>query len=143
IEQRIWHDASEANAYYTTRAQFDEFGRSLWQKDAEGTFTEYTYDVKDRVTSVSVGTSRTGTSNMVVVNNYYYDGDYGIASSGVGDGNLTLQRQNDGTTNRDTITTYDHRNRPVFVENPLPPHSYTVYDNLNRPIEQHQVSEIT
>ncbi|MCR9217498.1 MAG: hypothetical protein NXI14_09890 [bacterium] len=146
IEQRVWHDASDAAASYLSQAQFDEFGRTLWQKNAVGDFTEYTYDVIDRVLTVSRGTDRsTGSNNLVLVETRYYDG----SSSGsivIGDSNLTqIVRHVDSTPSNDRITSiyYDVRNRVVFVENPLAPHSYTKYDNLNRPTEQHQVSELT
>ncbi|XOV74850.1 MAG: DUF6531 domain-containing protein [Phycisphaerales bacterium] len=146
IEQRVWQDASDDDAHYLSQAQFDEYGRTLWNKDAVGTFTEYAYDVMDRVTSVSVGTNRSvGSNNMVVVATNYYDGSTSSMTY-TGDSNLTqVIRPIDGNSTNDRITSmyYDDRNRVVFKENPLPPHSYTKYDNLNRPTEQHQVSELT
>lgn len=146
IEQRVWHDASDDDAFYLSQAQFDEFGRTLWSKDAVGTFTEYAYDVLDRVASVSMGTNRLTSNNMVAVTENYYDGTVPAGAAQVGDSNLTMVvRPVDGNSANDRIISmyYDVRNRVVFVENPLAPHSYTKYDNLNRPTEQHQVSELT
>jgi RHS repeat-associated protein len=146
IEQRVWHDASDDNAFYLSQAQFDEFGRTLWSKDAVGNFTEYAYDLLDRVLSVSQGTDRSsGGNNLVVVTKNYYDGSTS-STTYAGDSNLTqVVRPVDGNSANDRITSmyYDVRNRLVFVENPLAPHSYTKYDNLNRPTEQHQLSELT
>lgn len=131
-----WYDVSELLAKATTEYTYDELGRVATLKSPEGTFERYTYDVLDRRIKTEIGTDDDpSTGNMKTVTEWFHDSG-GTATPGVGNGNVTLIRQHvDDSTTRDTKITYDHRDRPVKTENPLAPHTYTVFDNLNRPIE--------
>ncbi len=131
-----WYDVSELLAKSTTEYTYDELGRVETVKSPEGTFERYTYDVLDRRIKKEIGTDDDpSTGNMKTVTEWFHDSG-GTATPGVGNGNVTLIRQHvDDSTTRDTKVTYDHRDRPVKTENAIAPHSYTVYDNLNRVIE--------
>jgi YD repeat-containing protein len=138
VEVRTWHDVTEvAGAPYVESASFDEIGRLEQSTDANGTITVYSYDIHDRQTQVRIGTS---TLALVTVAEMFYDSN-GTTTSGVGDGNVTLQRLHvDGSNHRDTEYRYDNRNRLVWTINELAPHSYTEYDNLGRAVTSHASS---
>jgi len=132
VQQRVWHDASDATAYYETDGFFDEFGRLERITDDNGNHTVYTYDVLDRRTKVRTGIAL---GNLFDVSEMVYD------SGDAGDSNLTLVRQHVTTSSdRETEHKYDDRNRLVWTINELAPHTYNEYDNLNRVIETHASS---
>lgn len=131
VESRTaWHDVANDESY-TSTFEYDALGRVATTIDPLGTYTVNTYDVLDRVISVQVGTSA---GNLVTVAQYFYDSG-GTATPGTGNGNLTLVRQHVDSSSgndRDTIYTYDWRDRLQLVENPLAPHRWVEYDNLDR-----------
>jgi len=134
---RRYHNlaASGSAAYDTTTFSYDTVGRLFRTTDPVGTITQREYDVLDRVTRVSIGTDGGTPGNLRAVSEYFYDSG-GTATQGFGDGNLTLERQHvDASTFRDTRRVYDARNRLIKVVNPLPPHVFMAYDNLDRVTE--------
>jgi len=146
-----WHDVA-GSKYYTTTYTYDSIGRlkttfeqaGTSGSDKTGTFTtNESYDVFDRVLEVKVGGGiETGSPSMTTVAEYFYDhgGTESSPTQGVGDGYLTLVRQwtqeptsgGYSSPSRTTVRTFDERGRLVMTKNPLPPHEYLVYDNLNR-----------
>ena len=127
-----WHSIAEdgeGGGKYTTSYEYDNRGNLEKLTAANGTVYEYVYDVQDRLIEEHVG-STTGTQpNTVLVAAYEYD------DGGAGDGLLTeVRRPVDATSANDRYTTYlyDYRNRLVRVSNPLAPHQYVEYDNLDR-----------
>ncbi len=136
LEQQRWEDVSDdLNGFYTTEYAYDGAGRLIKVTDSLDTITEYDYDHLDRMTEERVGTSSV---NMVDVASYYYD-SAGTSTSGVGDGNLTLVSANANSTSgddRDSVFTYDYRNRRIKTKSPLAPHETVVYDNLDRLIQR-------
>ncbi|MCC6678250.1 MAG: hypothetical protein IT436_14005, partial [Phycisphaerales bacterium] len=146
-----WHDVA-GNKYYTTTYTYDSIGRlkttfeqaGTSGSDKTGAFTTNdSYDVFDRVLEVKVGGGLdTSTPTMTTVAEYFYDhgGTESSPTQGVGDGYLTLVRQwtqepssgGYSSPSRTTVRTFDERGRLVMAKNPLPPHEYLVYDNLNR-----------
>lgn len=131
---RRWHDIANGG-YYEDAYLYDESGRMKQATDGDGTITQQTYDVLDRSVETKVGTSL-GPSNMVTTVERFYDSG-GTATSGVGNGLLTLERRHvDGSTVRDTELTYDVRGNPLITQNPSLPHMYVTYDNLNRSLQR-------
>jgi RHS repeat-associated protein len=147
--------------YYATTYGYDTDGNQNKVVDPNGTITRTVYDGQGRVVSTWVGTSDTPTSgywsptnnagsNMVEVSSNVYD------NGGVGDSNLTesIQYPNGATGERATLNYYDWQDRLVASKQgaavnssgtPTPsaetdgvnrPITYTIYDNLNEPIEQ-------
>lgn len=153
VESRtVWHDiqnefVSSPDDRYETKYEYDRLGRVATVTNQVGTITRRSYDVLNRVIEQEVGTDDDDqTGDMVTVHEVFYDHDPGPVQ-GVGDGNVTLVRlytgEEDGGQNeiiRDTETEYDFRNRAVKVVNPMAPHAFLVYDNMDRVIE-HAVFE--
>ncbi|MBX3408177.1 MAG: RHS repeat-associated core domain-containing protein [Phycisphaeraceae bacterium] len=139
-----WHDVNETfvsgtDSYYTSSFVYDDLGRLAQQVAANGTITERGYDVLGRVTSVSIGAlpGNDAATQPVQVVQYYYDSNYASPPvEGVGNGNLTVIRALDGTTNRDTKRYFDYRDRMFKVVNPTKPYEFLVYDNLDRVVER-------
>lgn len=136
ITKRLsWHDISNSG-YYETAYDYDTLGRLVKTTTPTGTITRRTYDVLDRVIEEEMGTDAGSPGDMAATAEYYYDSG-GTTTSGVGDGFLTLVRRHvDGSTHRDTIYTCDYRGNHVIVENPIAPHTYSVYDNQDRLVEE-------
>lgn len=146
-----WHDVA-GNKSYTTTYTYDSIGRlkttfeqaGTSGSDKTGTFTtNESYDVFDRVLEVKIGGGiETGSPTMTTVAEYFYDhgGTESSPTQGTGDGYLTLVRQwtqeptsvGYSSPSRTTVRTFDERGRLAMTKNPLPPHEYLVYDNLNR-----------
>lgn len=138
----VYHDVrgarfqDAADRRDTTIYAYDDLGRVVEVEDANGTVTAFTgYDVFNRVTEVGIGTDG---QNVLTVERRFYDHvlDQGEPVQGVGDGNPTFVRQftgeSGGAAERDTVTTFDYRNRPTHVQRPEPPHEVVEYDNLDR-----------
>lgn len=141
---RVYHDvmgarfATESDRYDETTHMFDDLGRVATVTNANGTVTKYaSYDILNRLLEIEVGTGPL-TSSYRTVEERYYDHtlDMGEPVQGRGDGNLTFVRHFTGEASpldeRDTINSFDYRNRLVSVQNPDEPHQVVVYDNLNR-----------
>jgi YD repeat-containing protein len=136
--QQVWWDIANGKSMETTFG-YDALGRKEWTRTPAGTYTRSTYDARDRVIKQEVGTVLSGGStDMVTTAEYFYDHEEVMGSpvQGVGDGRLTMVRRHASASEvRDTETIYDYRGRAIKTINPLAPHSYTVYDNLSRPVE--------
>jgi RHS repeat-associated protein len=136
LRENRWHVIRD-NFYTTTSYSYDALGRLTEVIEPTGTiFANMSFDALDRVTSSGAGlSSQTLVENM----RFVYDGN-GTLTSGVGDGNLTASIESTGEAGasplapaeRVTRYTYDWRNRPVVVQNALPPHMAYAYDNLDR-----------
>ena len=115
--------ASTSANYYTTAYAYDNMGRKSHVVDANGTVTDTTFEVSSaypsRVASVSVGTNDvSGSSNMVKVADYFYDGGTGtsVEAPAGGDNTPTQAVQYPDATathNRVAQMTYDWRDRLV------------------------------
>ncbi len=147
--------------YNATLYSYDTDGNQDKVVDPNGTITRTVYDGQHRVVSTWVGTSDTPTTgywsptnnagaNMVEVSSDIYD------NGGVGDSNLTQETEypGGGETPRVTQTYFDWRDREVAAKAGVllnedgsedtsaendgtnRPITYTVYDNLDEPIEQ-------
>src|SRR5690606_9185092 len=80
--------------------------------------------------------------NMKTVAEFFFDGPAGQAQHGMGNGTITLVREHvDDQATRDTIYTYDFRDRRTWSINPLPPHEFVEYDNLGRVVAQAQYTQ--
>jgi RHS repeat-associated protein len=131
------------NGVHVTLFGQDRLGRPLWTINANGTAERMSYDVLDRVVATEVGLANTSdwtpdASTMAVATRHFYDSG-GTATQGVGNGNLTRIEQvvsGSGVSEvvRPTLLKYDWRDRRISVVNPLPPHDWTEYDNLDRPV---------
>lgn len=133
-----WWDVA-SNQYYTTIVEHDSFGRVSRSEDANGTITERDYDVLDRVVEVRTGAYDPNTmmDELSTVAQYFYDGDPAATpASSVGNGNLTGIVMKDGVGDRVTRMYYDFRDRLIATVAPSSPMTITLYDNLDRPIEQ-------
>jgi YD repeat-containing protein len=131
-----WHSIAghgESGGVYTTSYVYDKLGRVETVTAPSGGITQYTYDIRDRLTSIMEGTSLSGGGNLVTTQAFYYDSD-GTTTSGVGNGNLTLVRAyvESDASYRDTKYSYDYRDRLIMVENPAPPHAFLEYDHMGR-----------
>lgn len=141
-----WHRLGTNEESYITSYKYDELGRSKSvtspavnpAASATGKHENSSYDVLDRVLEVKVGTVG---GSMSTSAQHFYDSN-GAASQGVGNGNLTYIRRYTGENGslgadqRNTIRTYDFRDRLITVQNPTAPHEYMVYDNLGRIAER-------
>lgn len=138
-----WHDV-DANTRYETVFDYDELGRLDFTINPNGSLTQNTYDVLDRVIKVDIGLSDGGDpplpTSMTKVAQYIYDST--TTSQGVGNGNLTRVIEfvdNDSDMDADTRHTahsYDFRDRLVKTEHPIAPFfELTGYDNLDRVIK--------
>ncbi|QJW98452.1 RHS repeat-associated core domain-containing protein [Frigoriglobus tundricola] len=135
-----------------TQYQYDVDGNLCRTVDQLGTITRTVYDGQGRKVSVWVGTNdtptsgtwsptnNTGTSNMVEVTSYQYDG------GGVGDGNLTAVTQYPGgsAAAEETEYWYDWRDRKVAEKSGVQtsegsgvnrPLTVLTYDNRNEVTE--------
>ena len=133
-----WWDVA-GDRYYITSVEHDAFGRVNRSEDANGTITERDYDVLNRVTEVRIGVydSSTMADELSTVAQYYYDGDPAATpASGVGNSNLTAIVMKDGVGDRVTRMYYDFRDRWIATVAPSSPMTITLYDNLDRPVEQ-------
>lgn len=115
---------------------YDAAGRLAYTVNSNGTATRFTYDVLDRVIAVETGVADTSdwtpdNDTMSVTARSYFD-SAGQASQGIGNGNITLIEEYTDTNHRDTVMTYDWRDRRQSTVNPLPPHEWVEYDNLDR-----------
>ncbi len=145
-KSRVWHDIgqkwhnSEASCRDESTFTYDELGRVDIATAPNGTRVKYTYDALDRIVEEAMGTTE---SNFTTVREMYFDSG-GTTTQGVGNGNLTLLREHTGecsglgAVSRDHVREYDERDRLVLVKGPAsggtpePPHTYFVYDNLDR-----------
>ena len=136
ISRKVWHNLG-LDAFYETKYQYDSLGRLLYTIKPNGTVFGYEYDVVDHkkrdLVGVVDGVGNPDPTLMVAVGEYFYDSN-GTTIEGNGNGKLTLAREyvDDIGAYRDTIFTYDDRDRLIKTENPLPPHQFVVYDNLDR-----------
>ncbi|MCW5775730.1 MAG: hypothetical protein KIS87_04710, partial [Phycisphaeraceae bacterium] len=137
----VWHDVNGDGSYRTEYAH-DALGRTSEVTLPNGTVARLTgYDVFNRALGVAIGT---GAQNMTTVEEWYYDHemDGNDPEQGVGNGNLSYVRRFTGEGGelsaevRDTVMTFDHRDRRVRVVNPAAPHEYLVYDNQDRVVER-------
>jgi len=143
---RAWHDASDSTAVYMTAFEYDDLGRLTTTTSSNGTLTTMDYDVMDRVIKTQVDVP--GGQGAVTVSEFFYDhtGSSGNPSQGEGNGNLTLVRRSTGegplgSDARVTVRRFDARDRLYSVENPLAPHEFLVYDNLDRVVSRSLYSE--
>lgn len=147
-KETVWWDIAN-NGTHVQQFRYDSLGRLRLDVNPNGTVTRYSYDVHDRVTMVEVGTQAStslqdladGAGNPRPVRELYYDHELvsGEPMQGVGDGNLTFVRERPtGSTSddRDSIQSYDFRDRLVILQNPDEPHEVRTYDNLDRLIER-------
>ncbi|MFU8828789.1 MAG: DUF6531 domain-containing protein, partial [Phycisphaerales bacterium] len=113
--------------------EYDIHGNLVRTVSPDGSIQAVDYDEVNRPVAISLGTdASSGSGNMVLVREMWYDSD-GAPSSGVGDGHLTLVREHSsGTDVRETELRHDFRGRLVLVRNPLSPHAFFEYDNLDR-----------
>lgn len=129
-------EGEEGANFNETLYSYDEMGRQNRVVDATGTIEKRTFDVRNLVTSVLVGTVEgTGSNLLTVVENIYDEG------SGGGDGLLTQTRAPvDATSGNDRVVdfTYDYRGNPLTRDTDDGTRlliSVTEYGNLNRPIQ--------
>ena len=122
--------------YNETLYSYDDMGRQNRVVDATGTIEKRTFDVRDLVTAVLVGTVEGAGSNLLtVVENIYDEG------AGGGDGLLTQTRAPvDATSGNDRVVdfTYDYRGNQLTRDTDDGTRlliSVTEYDNLNRPTQ--------
>lgn len=126
---------------HATWFHYDALGRLQHRVAANGTVTQFQYDVLDRVVAQGVdvlgaGGALPGSTTTVV--EYGYDGGVGGVSGTptIGNGNLTTTRQLLVAGDRETEHSYDFRDRRSLTENPEPPHELVVHDNLDRVVER-------
>ncbi|MDZ4827043.1 MAG: hypothetical protein SGJ13_11355, partial [Actinomycetota bacterium] len=129
------------NGVHVTLFGQDRLGRPFWTINANGTAERLSYDVLDRVVATEVGLADIGDwvpddATMKFVARSYYDSGTST-TAGVGNGNLTRIDQvvsGSGMSEvvRSTILKYDWRDRRYSAVNPLPPHDWTEFDNLDR-----------
>lgn len=129
-------EGDEGANFDETIYSYDEMGRQNRVVDVTGTIEKRTYDVRDLVTAVLVGTMDGASSNLVaVVENIHDDGSSG------GDGLLTQRRAPvDAASGNDRVVnfTYDYRGNQLSRDTDDGTRlliSITEYDNLNRPVE--------
>lgn len=115
---------------------YDEMGRQNRVVDATGTIEKRTYDARDLVTAVLIGTVEGASPNLLtVVENIY---DEGV---GGGDSLLTQTRAPvDATSGNDRVAdfTYDYRGNQLTRDTDDGTRlliTVTEYDNLNRPTQ--------
>ena len=129
------------NGVHVTLFGQDRLGRPSWTINANGTAQRMAYDVLDRVVTTEIGIADTTTwvpdeSTMTVVMRHFYDSG-GTATQGVGNGNLTrFEQVVDASASRATVMKYDWRDRRYSTVNPLAPHGWTEYDNLDRVVKE-------
>ena len=129
------------NGVHVTLFEHDRLGRPLWTINANGTAQRSSYDLLDRIISTEVGIANTtewipDEATMTVVARNYYDSN-GTTTTGVGNGNLTrIDQLMDASTTRSTVLKYDWRDRRLSTVNPLAPHTWMEYDNLDRVVKQ-------
>lgn len=129
---RQWHRFTWGGAYYESTVEHDPLGRVHISTNGVGTKHKFTYDIRDRVKTVSVAVDG---QDWTEVEARYYDSSTTTESEG--DGNLTyvVSRIDGSSGDRATTHSYDYRNRRISTSNPLPPHQVVAYDNLGRAIE--------
>ncbi len=129
------------NGVHVTLFGHDRLGRPSWTINANGTAQRTNYDLRDRIVSTEVGVANTtewipDEATMTVVARNFYDSN-GTTISGVGNGNLTrIDQVVDASTTRATVLKYDWRDRRVSTVNPLAPHTWTEYNNLDRVVKE-------
>lgn len=140
ISRRAWHRLAD-DVFYETDFTYDSFGRLVTQTSPTGTITENAqFDALDRVLEIKVGTA----GHMTTVSKHYFDHTMSMGQpvQGQGNGNETFTRQftaDNGTLaadQRDTIRTFDARDRLITVQTPEAPYEFIVYDNLDRITER-------
>jgi RHS repeat-associated protein len=146
-ESRSYHTipgsgaGSSGTNYDATVISYDSEGRPYKTTSPSGTITKKTYDSLGRPVATYVGTvDGGGSDNMVKVDEVEYDDNAGKAS-----GLVTKRTQYvvNGTTNRrDTLYTYDARDRMVLTQSPTAPHTFVKYDNLGRVVASGQFSSV-
>jgi len=154
-ESRLYYDipasgtGTEGTNYDATTFAYDGMGRRIRTVDPSGTIRRSTFDAMGRVTQRSIGTNdtgllgstTTGTSNMVATEALVYD-----EGNDAGNGHLTKRTLyvEDGTTDkRVTDFEYDGRGNVLLQKNPTAPHAFHKYDNLNRRLATSQHSLTT
>lgn len=143
LARRDWHHVADSSGYHESRQRSDPAGRLRLEVNPNGTVTRHTYDAMDREIKREVGTIGSadpddlldsGTGNLLTVGEWYFDHTLSGSTplQGYGNGHLTWARAPADGANRDTKVTYDFRGRAVKTVNPLAPHEYAAYDNLDR-----------
>jgi YD repeat-containing protein len=148
LESRSYTDASSfpgsaGTNYLATVYGYDEMGRRWRVVAPTGTISRTVFDERGLAIESWIGTcdssftgGSSGTDNMTKVESRQYDG-----GSAGGNGYLTTRTQDPtGSAPRTSTMQYDFRGRLIVQTNPLPPHSITKYDNLNRPLAAGQYS---
>ncbi|MBX3375127.1 MAG: RHS repeat protein [Phycisphaeraceae bacterium] len=131
-ESRTWHelDAGWGAGFDTTSWQYDALGRVIETRAPSGTVETVEYDVIGRVARRSIGVLDNGSVvDSTPVVEYEYDG------GGVGNSVVTAERRfvdENAATDRVIVFHYDNRDRLILTVNPLPPHTASRYDNLDR-----------
>ncbi|MBX3403604.1 MAG: hypothetical protein KF699_09370 [Phycisphaeraceae bacterium] len=129
---------SSGTNFDATTFAYDDMGRRIRTKVADGTITRSAYDVLGRAWQSFVGTNdngdaggdTSGTNNMVKVSETEFDGGNDGGNSLVTARTLFVE---DSTTGQ-RVTTFQHdvRGRTIVTENPVAPHVLVKYDNLGR-----------
>ncbi|MEO1006945.1 MAG: RHS repeat-associated core domain-containing protein [Planctomycetota bacterium] len=144
-ETRDWHNLTglalidpgarpDEARYLSVQFEYDQLGRLTQSRTRNGTFTGHEYDVLDR--RVASWTDTTGGHvTPPYFEKIYFDGDPTVSDQGVGNGNISRIERFTGESMvvRATRFYYDFRDRLVWTLNPLAPHTFTTYDNLDRP----------
>jgi hypothetical protein len=150
--QRVYHtipssgDGSSGTNYDATEFGYDTMGRRNKVKSPGGTITRTVFEVRGMPTAVFVGTNDASATNadptgggasgndMVQTDGYQYDG-----GADEGDGLLTQHvAKVDSSSGNDRTTAfgYDFRGRRTSVDGEIDLYQETVYDNLDRAVEQ-------
>jgi len=158
IETRVWHDLDdELDGSYATTFGYDRLGRENEVTDPNGETIRKVYDARDRVIETYRGVlTDQGYLEERLERTYY---DYPLTSAdapeqGVGEGNPTLIETwlSDSEVRR-TVNVFDWRNRKrlsyvaadtsasidstdVLWQADNGAYTATIYDNLDRPVEQ-------
>jgi len=146
-ESRAYHTVPASGAgssgtnYDATVISYDTQGRPYKTTSPSGTISKKTFDALGRPVATYVGTvDGGGSDNMVKVDEVEYTDNGGRASGLV---SKRTQYVVNGTTNRrDTLYTYDARDRMVLTQSPTAPHMFVKYDNLGRVVASGQFSSV-
>ncbi|MFO0916596.1 MAG: RHS repeat-associated core domain-containing protein [Pirellulales bacterium] len=119
--------------YSETAYGYDVMGRPSRRVAPEGTIWASTFDYRDQLIRLSIGTNdAVGTSNMVPVSEFEYD--YGTKG---GNGILTYETHYvDASTTRQTQHLYDWRDRRHQTNGELDYLVERVFDHLDRPLKE-------